>query len=62
VWLGATLGEQAHVVAHRYQLEGGRRVEDRPITRYYSLTAKGEALGPVFERLDDWAAEWVEGR
>jgi DNA-binding HxlR family transcriptional regulator len=50
------------VVAHRYQLEGGRRVEDRPIPRYYSLTAKGEALGPVFERLDDGAAEWVEGR
>jgi DNA-binding HxlR family transcriptional regulator len=36
-----------------------RRVEDRPIATYYSLTAKGEALEPVFERLDAWAAEWV---
>jgi DNA-binding HxlR family transcriptional regulator len=37
-----------------------RRVEDRPIATYYSLTAKGEALGPVFEDLGEWAAEWVE--
>jgi DNA-binding HxlR family transcriptional regulator len=36
-----------------------RRVEDRPIATYYSLTEKGEALEPVFDRLDAWAAEWV---
>jgi DNA-binding HxlR family transcriptional regulator len=27
-----------------------------------SLTAKAEAPSPVFEQLDDWAAEWVDGR
>ncbi|MFB6310593.1 MAG: winged helix-turn-helix transcriptional regulator [Salinirussus sp.] len=37
-----------------------RRVEDRPIATYYSLTQKGRALGPAFERLDDWASEWIE--
>jgi DNA-binding HxlR family transcriptional regulator len=32
------------------------------IETYDSLTAKGEAPSPVFEQLDDWAAEWVDGR
>ena len=36
-----------------------RRVEDRPLATYYSLTAKGEGLLPVFDRLDAWAAEWI---
>ena len=32
-----------------------RRVEDRPIATYYSLTAGGAALCPVFEELESWA-------
>ena len=36
-----------------------RRVEDRPIASYYSLTEKGEALCPVFSALRSWANEWV---
>jgi len=36
-----------------------RRVEDRPIATFYSLTEKGAALCPVFEELDDWAEEWL---
>lgn len=37
-----------------------RRVEEKPIASYYSLTTKGEALCPVLERLETWADEWVE--
>lgn len=37
-----------------------RRVEERPIASYYSLTEKGVALCPVMETLEDWADEWVE--
>jgi DNA-binding HxlR family transcriptional regulator len=36
-----------------------RRVEDRPIATYYSLTPRGEALCPVFEELESWATEWL---
>jgi DNA-binding HxlR family transcriptional regulator len=36
-----------------------RRVEERPIATYYSVTAKGEALCPVFSDLESWAAEWL---
>ncbi len=36
-----------------------RRVEDRPIATYYSLTEKGEALCPVLTSLEAWATEWV---
>lgn len=36
-----------------------RRVEDRPVATYYSLSPKGEALCPVFERIGDWSEEWV---
>ena len=39
-----------------------RRVEDRPIATYYSLTEKGEALCPVLTDLEAWAQEWVEPR
>jgi len=39
-----------------------RRVEERPIASYYSLTAKGEALCPVLDTLESWADEWVEPR
>ena len=37
-----------------------RRVEEKPIASYYSLTAKGKALCPVLEDLERWADEWVE--
>ncbi len=37
-----------------------RRVEERPIASYYSLTEKGQALCPVMEQLESWAEEWVE--
>jgi len=36
-----------------------RRVEDRPIATYYSLTEKGEALCPVFSELETWAEKWI---
>lgn len=36
-----------------------RRVEDRPLATYYSLTEKGEALCPVFTELEAWAEEWI---
>lgn len=37
-----------------------RRVEaDSPIATYYSLTAKGESLEPVFEEIERWADEWL---
>lgn len=37
-----------------------RRVEERPIASYYTLTEKGEALCPVLETLEGWAEEWVD--
>jgi DNA-binding HxlR family transcriptional regulator len=37
-----------------------RRVEERPIASYYSLTEKGTALCPVMETLEEWADEWVD--
>lgn len=37
-----------------------RRVEERPIASYYSLTEKGLALCPVMERIESWADEWVD--
>ena len=37
-----------------------RRVEDRPIATYYSLSEKGRALCPVFESLENWTEEWVD--
>ena len=36
-----------------------RRVEDRPIATYYSLTEKGEALCPVLTAVETWADEWL---
>lgn len=32
-----------------------RRVEDKPIATYYSLTESGESLCPVFNELENWA-------
>ncbi len=37
-----------------------RRVEERPIASYYSLTEKGMALCPVMDRLEEWSEEWVD--
>ena len=34
-----------------------RRVEDRPVATYYSLTEKGAALCPVFEEIEAWAEQ-----
>jgi DNA-binding HxlR family transcriptional regulator len=36
-----------------------RMEEDAPVATYYSLTAKGESLAPVFAEIDDWANEWL---
>jgi DNA-binding HxlR family transcriptional regulator len=36
-----------------------RRVEDKPIATYYSLTEKGNALCPVFAELEGWSDEWL---
>jgi DNA-binding HxlR family transcriptional regulator len=38
-----------------------RRVEDRPIATYYSLTEAGRQLCPVFQELEAWADEWLLG-
>jgi DNA-binding HxlR family transcriptional regulator len=37
-----------------------RRVEDKPIATYYSLTEKSRELCPVFEELESWADEWLD--
>ena len=37
-----------------------RRVEDKPIATYYSLTEKSRNLCSVFGELESWADEWVE--
>ena len=37
-----------------------RRLEDRPIATYYSLTDRGEALTEVFEAYEAWALEWTD--
>lgn len=34
-----------------------RRVEDRPIATYYSLTDSGASLCPIFDELEHWAVE-----
>jgi DNA-binding HxlR family transcriptional regulator len=34
-----------------------RRVEDKPIATYYSLTESGTALCPVFNELENWGDE-----
>ncbi|WP_254522511.1 winged helix-turn-helix transcriptional regulator [Natrinema caseinilyticum] len=35
-----------------------RLEEDSPVATYYSLTAKGESLCPVFDELEEWSKEW----
>ncbi|MFC7071991.1 winged helix-turn-helix transcriptional regulator [Halovenus rubra] len=37
-----------------------RRVEEKPIATYYSLTEKGDALCPVFSALESWSDEWLD--
>jgi DNA-binding HxlR family transcriptional regulator len=37
-----------------------RRVEDKPIATYYSLTEKSRELCPVFEELESWADDWLD--
>ena len=37
-----------------------RLEEDAPIATYYSLTAKGESLEPVFDEIECWAGSWLE--
>ena len=36
-----------------------RRLEDRPIATYYSLTDRGAALADVFDAFEEWALEWT---
>ena len=36
-----------------------RRLEDRPIATYYSLSERGEDLAGVFEAFEEWATEWT---
>jgi DNA-binding HxlR family transcriptional regulator len=38
-----------------------RLEEDAPVATYYSLTAKGESLFPVFDAIEEWADEWLGG-
>jgi len=38
-----------------------RRMEEAaPVATYYSLTAKGESLCPVFDAIETWADDWLE--
>lgn len=37
-----------------------RRVEDKPIATYYSLTEKSRDLCPVFDELESWADDWLD--
>jgi DNA-binding HxlR family transcriptional regulator len=37
-----------------------RRVQEKPIATFYSLSEKGANLCPVFEELERWADDWVE--
>lgn len=32
-----------------------------PVATYYSLTDSGTALYPVFEEIEAWADDWLEG-
>ncbi|WP_136592527.1 winged helix-turn-helix transcriptional regulator [Salinigranum halophilum] len=36
-----------------------RLEEDAPVATYYSLTAKGESLAPVFDAIESWANKWL---
>jgi len=36
-----------------------RLEEDAPVATYYSLTAKGRSLCPVFDEIESWADDWL---
>ncbi|WP_254279622.1 winged helix-turn-helix transcriptional regulator [Haloarcula marina] len=36
-----------------------RRLEDRPIATYYSLTERGRELAGVFDAFEEWAFDWT---
>jgi len=39
-----------------------KRMEDgSPVATFYSLTDSGTALYPVFEEIEAWADDWLEG-
>ncbi len=38
-----------------------RLEEDAPVATYYSLTDKGRSLCPVFDEIEAWADDWLEG-
>ncbi len=38
-----------------------RLEEDAPVATYYSLTEKGRSLCPVFDEIEAWADDWLEG-
>jgi DNA-binding HxlR family transcriptional regulator len=38
-----------------------RLEEDAPVATYYSLTEKGRSLCPVFDEIEAWADDWVDG-
>ena len=38
-----------------------RLEEDAPVATYYSLTEKGRSLCPVFDEIEAWANDWLEG-
>lgn len=46
--------QEATLVARRIE-------EDAPIATYYSLTEKGRSLCPVFDEIEQWANEWLDG-
>ena len=38
-----------------------RLEEDAPVATYYSLTEKGRSLCPVFDEIEAWADDWIDG-
>jgi len=36
-----------------------RMEEDAPVATFYSLTAKGDSLCPVFDAIEGWADDWL---
>ncbi|MGM0605584.1 MAG: winged helix-turn-helix transcriptional regulator [Halobacteriota archaeon] len=39
-----------------------RLEEDAPVATYYSLTAKGRSLCPIFDAIERWADDWLGDR
>jgi DNA-binding HxlR family transcriptional regulator len=65
------LAEQLEVVSDRVLSERLKEMEqdgiverrvsaEPPIRVEYSLSAKGRALAPVIEAIEDWSHEWIE--